>query len=1045
MKKAVTLSLTLLAFHIDAESSRPFHAHAASLPRFPPPRSIAANGLSVQADVTDELIDGLRAALAGRYRLDRELGHGGMSTVYEALDVRHDRQVAIKVLRRDIAEALGVERFLQEIKLTAKLNHPHILPLLDSGEAVGLPYYVMPFVAGESLRDLLERGTPLSVDRALAITREVADALDSAHRHGVVHRDIKPENILLSEGHAVVADFGIARAVAEAGGERLTATGLAIGTPVYMSPEQMHGDRDLDGRTDVYALACVTYEMLAGEPAVSGPSVEAVFARRLTEPPPRITQVNPGVPGQVESALRRAMAGKPDERFRTAGEFAAAIGEGRERHAPSSLRGLVAQRPYAVGTMALTLLVLIAVMVRMSHSAARRERARENLSRIALLADSGRFGDAYALAAEVERDMPGDTTLSQLMKVVADNLIVTSEPAGARVYLQRVPREATTPTADSVLVGQTPIDGVRVARGDYRVVVAKDGYSPVERIASSAFHRHEWWTATEPGEDTIAVHLTPTASTPPDMVLVPGGRYTLISPDAPVGLAADLDDYFIDKYEVSNVAFQRFVRAGGYERPEYWSRDFARGGPLGQAVSRQGLTDRTGLPGPRGWAGQEFPDGADRLPVTGVSWHEASAYCASLGKQLPTVFQWEKAARNGLASRLEGVMMPWGYLVPGQVTTSRANFSGDGPAPVDAYPFGIGPFGAYNMAGNVKEWTANPLGDGYGVTGGSWEDPSYLFVDYGTQTSTGSSPTLGFRCAEVVGPATGDQGAVRIPVERRTPSYTPVDAVTLQTLLSHYRYDNIPLDARIVDSTASADWVREEVRYVALQGDTALLYLYLPVRVQPPFQTIVYVASSSPFYQMTVPEEIERMIGPCIKAGRAVMGIVFKGMAERSFSRGWQPPEPSSVRYRDLFVLHATELRRGMDYLATRDDIDGEKLAYVGVSWGAGSHLPLAAVDDRYRAVVLIGGGIDERLQPTLPEVANFNFAPYIKPPKLLLNGREDEEHPWFTRALPLWNLLREPKELVLVDGAGHVPPLENRVPAINGFLDRTLGPVERR
>jgi pimeloyl-ACP methyl ester carboxylesterase len=193
-----------------------------------------------------------------------------------------------------------------------------------------------------------------------------------------------------------------------------------------------------------------------------------------------------------------------------------------------------------------------------------------------------------------------------------------------------------------------------------------------------------------------------------------------------------------------------------------------------------------------------------------------------------------------------------------------------------------------------------------------------------------------------------------------------------------------------------------------------------------------------------VPEEVEWVIGPNIRAGRAVLAPVFKGMAERPFGPDWQPPAPISVRFRDLMVLHATEMRRGIDYLASRNDIDMARLSYVALSWGAGSRLALAAVEDRFHAVVLMGGGIDERLQPTLPEASNINFAPYIRPPKLLLNGRDDEEHPWLTRALPLWNLLREPKQLVLVPGGGHLPPLEARVPAINTFLDRVLGPVRR-
>ncbi len=267
----------------------------------------------------------LAAALADRYAIDREIGAGGMATVYLARDLRHDRQVALKVLNPELGAVLGVERFLAEIKVTANLQHPNLLPLFDSGETSGLLFYVMPFVEGESLRAKLEREKQLPVDEALHIAVAVAGALDHAHRHGVIHRDLKPENILMQADEPVIADFGIALAVSNAGGQRITQTGLSLGTPQYMSPEQATGDRSVDGRTDLYSLGAITYEMLTGEAPHSGNTAQAIIAKLMTEEVRPISVLRKSVPANVDAAVRRALEKLPADRFSSAREFANAI------------------------------------------------------------------------------------------------------------------------------------------------------------------------------------------------------------------------------------------------------------------------------------------------------------------------------------------------------------------------------------------------------------------------------------------------------------------------------------------------------------------------------------------------------------------------------------------------------------------------------------------------------------------------------------------------------------------------------------------------
>jgi eukaryotic-like serine/threonine-protein kinase len=268
----------------------------------------------------------LTAALADRYRIDRELGAGGMATVYLAHDLKHDRDVALKVVRSEVAESLARQRFVREIRLAARLNHPHILPLYDSGEAGEFLFFVMPVIQGQTLRDRLKQEGHLSVESAVRIATEIADALDYAHRNDVVHRDIKPENILLHEGHAVVADFGIGKAIVVAATDSATFTqiGVTVGTPAYMSPEQAAGE-ELDGRSDLFALGCVMYEMLTGDVAFTGPTAQAVIAKRFVHTPPEISAVRPTVPPSIGQAVSRLLSKEPADRHATGAQVIVAL------------------------------------------------------------------------------------------------------------------------------------------------------------------------------------------------------------------------------------------------------------------------------------------------------------------------------------------------------------------------------------------------------------------------------------------------------------------------------------------------------------------------------------------------------------------------------------------------------------------------------------------------------------------------------------------------------------------------------------------------
>ncbi|HVH66923.1 MAG TPA: protein kinase [Gemmatimonadales bacterium] len=341
-----------------------------------------------------DLLARLRAALTGHYTIERELGRGGMATVYLGRDLKHHRAVAIKVLRPELAEALGPERFVREIEIAAGLTHPHILPLHDSGDADGFLYYVMPYVEGESLRDRLNREKQLSIDDATRIAREVATALAYAHSHDVVHRDIKPENILLVAGQAVVSDFGIARGISAAGGEKLTATGVSVGTPVYMSPEQAAGRGQLDGRSDIYSLGCVLYEMLAGQAPFTGPTAESVLHQHLTAEPPRISAIRGAVPASLEAVIRRVLAKVPADRFANAAQLAEALAEPVPGLPPVRRGRRVATIAAAVGAVIVIAGVASGLWLTRSRGAAVQSLAVLPLANLSMDSSQGYFADA---------------------------------------------------------------------------------------------------------------------------------------------------------------------------------------------------------------------------------------------------------------------------------------------------------------------------------------------------------------------------------------------------------------------------------------------------------------------------------------------------------------------------------------------------------------------------------------------------------------------------------------------------------------------------
>jgi formylglycine-generating enzyme required for sulfatase activity/tRNA A-37 threonylcarbamoyl transferase component Bud32/dienelactone hydrolase len=1010
----------------------------------------------------------LTTALADRYLIERELGAGGMATVYLAQDVKHQRQVAIKVLHPELAASLGAERFLREITTTANLRHPHILPLYDSGEAQGFLYYVMPYVEGESLRDRLRREKQLPLEDALRIAREVADALGYAHARGIVHRDIKPENILLESGHAVVADFGIARAVTAAGTEELTATGTAIGTPVYMSPEQASGERDLDGRSDLYSLGCVVYEMLGGEPPYLGTTPQAVIAKKMSEPTPRISVVRELVPAAVEAAIDRALAKTPADRFATAEQFIRALTMPSDgiAHVPSvrsaeieypraatigplGLRSVATRiRQPRVAVPAVGALLALAVFSAwfLRHRAEvrwAREVAIPEIERLIGENDVWRnLVPPYQLAEQAEAILGNDPKLAALFSQVSMAIDVETDPPGARIYM----KEYEDPDGGWTYLGVSPLERVRVPTGIFRWKIEKEGYQTVLAAASS-------WTANSSDDKTgfvpnqVVRTLDRDGSIPPGTVRVQGAETAV----------GKLPDFFIDKYEVTNRQYKEFIDAGGYRNRDYWKHPFVADGQLltwDQAMRL--LVDQSDQPGPATWLGGDYPPGQAEYPVSGVSWYEAAAYAEYAGKSLPTDAHWN-VARGGLTP-----MLQFPQLGGFAVLAPFANFGDQGPVPVRSLP-GITAFGAYDMAGNVREWCWNETPQGRLIRGGAWSDNTYAFNVPRQAPPMDRSPRNGFRLAVYPDPDAVPEAAYGTQTTSAPGDYlsrTPVSDAIFEVYRDQFSYDDTALNARVEYRRESpGGWIQEKISFdAAYGGERVVAYLFLPSHVPAPFQTVIYWPGSASIGTRSSQDlesyyEFPMFLSFLVRSGRAVLYPVYKGTFERgSPATRIVLNQLESRAYSELVVQDVKDLGRSIDYLETRQDIDSGKLAYYGMSWGAVQGPIALAVEQRFGAGVLLSGGFMQA--GTRPEVDQLNYVTGVRTPTLMMNGKYDSLFEIAERVEPMFDLLGTPaqqKRLILSD-TDHIPPRAEFIKEILAWaefikeilawLDEYLGPV---
>ncbi len=639
----------------------------------------------------------------------------------------------------------------------------------------------------------------------------------------------------------------------------------------------------------------------------------------------------------------------------------------------------------------------------------------EAIPKIYQLAEAGDWHSAYALATQAEQIIPADSMLIKVWPSISRFVRVNSDPPGARVYR----KPYTIMEYAWEYLGQTPIDSIRISFGVSRLKLEKEGFTTVYKVAY-----HSWISG-------LRFKLHHEGDMPANMIWVPGGKFTLKLPGLDYLDSAQVKDYFIDQFEVTNKEFKRFVGSGGYQKREYWKHHFIKDGKeLSWEEAMAEFTDETGRPGPATWEVGDYPNGEDNYPVAGVCWYEAVAYAEFAGKALPTIYHWSRAAGTVLSS----------FIV------SLSNYNSRGPSPVGTKQ-GMSTSGAYDMAGNVREWCWN---EGSGslryILGGGWNDEPYTFNDAYTQPSFDRSPTNGFRCVKYSEDAQ-NLAYIGRPIPRLFRDYyreKPVSDEVFDIYLNMYAYDKTELNA-VIESVdeQSEDWVREKITFdAAYGGERVIAYLFLPKNFDPPYQTTVYFPGSQVIHASSIESMRTSDLKFLVKSGRAVMYPIYKGTYERGDKLDSDYPNETKF-YRDHVIMWAQDLSRSIDYLETRPDIDTKRLAYYGVSWGAAMGAIMPAVEKRFKASILYIAGLG--FEPALPEVDQINFVSRVTIPMLMLNGKYDHYFPLETSQKPMFQLLGTPPEHKrhVVYETGHFVPRTQLIKESLEWLDRYLGPVK--